>query len=135
MFDIGSSELLLIFIVALVVVGPKDLPRVLYKIGQYVAKGRAMTRHLRAGLDEMVRQAEMEDLEKKWAADNQRIMAKTSGMPAIADASIADAAMAHMEAQDPAALPAPDAAHVAPPAEMHALPAEPVETDGPDKPA
>lgn len=87
MFDIGSSELLLIVIVAVVVIGPKDLPRVLYKVGQYVGKARAMTRHFRAGIDEMVRQAEMEEMEKKWAAQNARIMAESAvdGHGAVAE--------------------------------------------------
>ena len=76
MLDIGSSELLLIVIVAVVVIGPKDLPRVLYKLGQLLGKGRAMTRHFRSGIDEMIRQAELEEMEKKWAADNARIMAQ-----------------------------------------------------------
>lgn len=74
MLDIGSSELLLIVIVAVVVIGPKDLPRVLYKLGQVLGKARAMSRHFRAGVDAMIREAEMEDLEKKWAAENRRIM-------------------------------------------------------------
>ncbi|MCH4152074.1 MAG: Sec-independent protein translocase protein TatB [Sphingobium sp.] len=74
MFDVGSSELLLIIIVAVVVIGPKDLPRALYKIGQVVGKARAMSRHFRSGIDAMVREAEMEELEKKWAAENRRIM-------------------------------------------------------------
>lgn len=76
MFDIGSSELLLIIVVAVVVIGPKDLPRALYKLGQIIGKGKAMTRHFRSGLDAMMREAELEELEKKWAADNARIMAE-----------------------------------------------------------
>ena len=76
MFDIGSSELLLIIVVAVVVIGPKDLPRALYKLGQIIGKGRAMTRHFRSGLDAMIREAELEELEKKWAAENARIMAE-----------------------------------------------------------
>jgi sec-independent protein translocase protein TatB len=79
MFDIASSELLLTAIVAVVVIGPKDLPRALYKVGQVVGKARAMTRHFRSGIDEMVRQVELEELEKKWAADNARIMASGDG--------------------------------------------------------
>jgi sec-independent protein translocase protein TatB len=75
MFDIGSSELLLTAIVAIVVIGPKDLPRALYKLGQVMGKARAMTRHFRSGIDEMVRQVEIEEMEKKWAAENARIMA------------------------------------------------------------
>lgn len=76
MFDIGSSELLMIAIVAIVVIGPKDLPRALYKLGQIVGKARAMSRHFRSGIETMMREAEMEELEKKWAAQNQRIMAE-----------------------------------------------------------
>jgi sec-independent protein translocase protein TatB len=77
MFDIGSSELLLTAIVAIVVIGPKDLPRALYKLGQVMGKARAMTRHFRSGIDEMVRQVEIEEMEKKWAAENARIMAES----------------------------------------------------------
>lgn len=74
MFDIGSSELLLIVIVAVVVIGPKDLPRALYKVGQIVGKARGMARHFRTGVDAMVREVELEELEKKWADQNRRIM-------------------------------------------------------------
>ena len=74
MFDIGSSELLLIVIVAVVVIGPKDLPRALYKVGQIVGKARGMARHFRTGIDAMVREVELEELEKKWADQNRRIM-------------------------------------------------------------
>ena len=76
MFDIGSTELLLIVIVAVVVIGPKDLPRALYKVGQILGKARGMARHFRTGIDAMVREAELEDLEKKWAEQNRRIMAE-----------------------------------------------------------
>jgi sec-independent protein translocase protein TatB len=74
MFDIGSTEFLLIVIVAVIVIGPKDLPRALYKVGQVVGKARGMARHFRTGIDAMVREAELEELEKKWAAQNQRIL-------------------------------------------------------------
>lgn len=74
MFDIGSSEFLLIVIVAVVVIGPKDLPRALYKVGQIVGKARGMARHFRTGIDAMVREVEMEELDKKWADQNRRIM-------------------------------------------------------------
>ena len=77
MFDIGSSELLLIIVVAIVVIGPKDLPRALYKVGQVVGKARGMARHFRSGLDAMIREAELEELQKQWAKENERIMATT----------------------------------------------------------
>ena len=83
MFDIGSSELLMIVIVAVVVIGPKDLPRALYKVGQVVGKARAMSRHFRAGIDTMIREAEMEELEKKWAAENRRIMVQHPAADAL----------------------------------------------------
>lgn len=74
MFDIGSTELLLIVIIAVIVIGPKDLPRALYKVGQVLGKARGMARHFRTGVDAMVREVEMEELEKKWADQNRRIM-------------------------------------------------------------
>lgn len=83
MFDIASTELLLIVVVAVLVIGPKELPRALYKLGQYLGKARAMTRHFRSGLDEMVRQVELEEMEKKWAAENARIMAQSAPAEAL----------------------------------------------------
>ena len=74
MFGIDSTEFLLIVSVAVIVIGPKDLPRALYKVGQIVGKAQGMARHFRTGLDAMVREVELEELEKKWAAQNKRIM-------------------------------------------------------------
>jgi sec-independent protein translocase protein TatB len=74
MFGIDSSELLVIVIIAVIVIGPKDLPRALYKVGQIVGKAQGMARHFRTGIDAMVREVELEELEKKWAAQNKRIM-------------------------------------------------------------
>lgn len=74
MFDIAPTELLLVAVVALVVIGPKDLPRAMRFVGQWVGKARGVARHFRSGIDEMIRQSELEDMEKKWAAENQRIM-------------------------------------------------------------
>lgn len=89
MFDIGSSELLMIVIVAVVVIGPKDLPRALYKVGQVLGKARAMSRHFRSGIDAMIREVELEEMEKKWAAENRRIMEQYPAAPAIEDGSAA----------------------------------------------
>lgn len=77
MFDIGYTELLLIAVVALVVIGPKDLPRVMRTVGQWVAKGKAMTRHVRAGFDTMMREAELEEMQREWARHNAEIMRAT----------------------------------------------------------
>lgn len=101
MFDIGTSELLLIAIVALLVIGPKELPNALRTVGRYTGKARAMTRHMRAGFDEMMRQAELEEMEKQWQAHNRTIMATTPTTPPAADTA-AEAA----PPPDPAASPA-----------------------------
>ena len=76
MFDIGASELLVIVIVAILVIGPKDMPKALRHAGRWIGKLRRMSNHFRAGLDEVVRQAEIEEMEEKWAARNKEIMAK-----------------------------------------------------------
>ncbi|HEX8578189.1 MAG TPA: Sec-independent protein translocase protein TatB [Allosphingosinicella sp.] len=74
MFDIGYSELLVIAVVALIVIGPKDLPRVMRTVGQWVGRARGMARHFRSGVDTMIREAELEEMEKKWREENDRIM-------------------------------------------------------------
>ena len=81
MFEIGGTELLLVAIVALLVIGPKELPNALRTLGRYTGKARAMTRHLRSGFDEMMRQAELEEMEKQWAEHNRKIMAETPVVP------------------------------------------------------
>lgn len=78
MFGIESSELAVIALVALLVIGPKDLPRVMRQVGQWLAKGRAMTRHVRAGFDTMMREAELEEMQKAWAAQNEAIIKATA---------------------------------------------------------
>jgi sec-independent protein translocase protein TatB len=74
MFDIGYSELLIIAVVALIVIGPKDLPRVMRTIGHWVGRARGMARHFRSGIDTMMRESELEEMEKKWREENERIM-------------------------------------------------------------
>ena len=85
MFGIDSTEFLLIAIVALVVIGPKDLPRVMRMVGGWVGRGRAMTRHLRSGFDTMMREAELEEMQKQWAQQNADIMAATTVAPVAPD--------------------------------------------------
>jgi sec-independent protein translocase protein TatB len=76
MFDIGASELLVIVIVAILVIGPSDMPKALKHAGRWIGKLRRMSSHFRAGLAEVVRQAEIEEMEEKWAARNKQIMAE-----------------------------------------------------------
>ncbi|WP_095012830.1 Sec-independent protein translocase protein TatB [Tsuneonella mangrovi] len=76
MFDIGWSEILLIVIVAVVVIGPKELPTALRTAGRWIGQVRRVSNHFRAGVEAMIREAEMEEMEKKWAEQNARIMAE-----------------------------------------------------------
>ncbi|HEY8617373.1 Sec-independent protein translocase protein TatB [Phenylobacterium sp.] len=66
--DVGVTEYLVIAIVALIVVGPKDLPVLLRKLGQFVAKLRGMASEFRASFDEMARQSELDELRKEVEA-------------------------------------------------------------------
>ncbi len=75
MFDIGASELLLIAIVAIVAIGPKDLPLALRTAGRWIAKVRKVSSHFRTGVETMIREAELEEMEKEWKAQNAEIMA------------------------------------------------------------
>jgi sec-independent protein translocase protein TatB len=74
MFGIDSSELAVVAILALIFIGPKDLPKVMRSVGQWVGKVRGMARHFTAGIETMVREAELEELEKRWREENERIM-------------------------------------------------------------
>ena len=62
MFDIGWQELLLIAVVALVVIGPKDLPKVLKTVMAGMGKLRHMAQEFRSGIDEVIREAEIDVL-------------------------------------------------------------------------
>ena len=74
MFGVDTSELLLIAVVALIFIGPKDLPRAMRTVGRWVGKVRGMARHFNTGVEAMVREAELEEMEKQWRAENDRIM-------------------------------------------------------------
>lgn len=74
MFDIAPTELMLVALIALVVIGPKDLPRAMRFVGKWIGKARGMARHFRSGLDTMMREAELEELEKQWRQQNEEIM-------------------------------------------------------------
>lgn len=62
MFDIAWSELFVILIVALIVVGPKDLPRMMRTVGQWAGRARAMADQFRRSFDDMARHSELEEL-------------------------------------------------------------------------
>lgn len=89
MFDIGAAELLVVVIVAILVIGPKDMPRAMRTAGSWIGKVRKVSAHFRSGIDTMIREAELEEMEAKWKARNEEIMARTgSGEQEPADEMI-----------------------------------------------
>lgn len=72
--DIDPTELLLLGAVALVVIPPKDLPKAMRLAGQWIGRARGMARQFRSGFDDMIRESEFQEMEKKWKAENERIM-------------------------------------------------------------
>lgn len=74
MFDLSISEIAIIVVIAIVVIGPKELPRALATAGKWMAKARGVMGNFRTGFDAMVREAELQEMEKKWASENERIM-------------------------------------------------------------
>jgi sec-independent protein translocase protein TatB len=113
MFDIASSELLLVVLVALLVIGPKDLPKALRVVGTWVGKARGVAAHFRSGFDEMVRQSEIEELEKKWKAENERIMREHPADPradVLGDGAAAPAAATVVQPELPIDPPSAEAA-------------------------
>ncbi len=66
--EIGATELLVIAAVALIVVGPKDLPALMRKAGQFFAKLRGMANDFRASFEDMARQSELDDLRREVEA-------------------------------------------------------------------
>ncbi len=77
MFDIGATELLLLVVVAILVIGPKDMPLALRTAGKWMGKVRRISAQFRTGVDTMIREAEMEEMEKKWKDKNEEIMKAT----------------------------------------------------------
>jgi len=65
MFDIGWQELFILAVLAIIVIGPKDLPRAIKTVTHWIRKARGMARDLQDGLDDMVREADLADIKKQ----------------------------------------------------------------------
>jgi sec-independent protein translocase protein TatB len=107
--DLSWSHMLLVLVVALVVVGPKDLPKLMRTMGRWAAKARAMADQFRKSFDEMARQSELDELRKELdELRNQRPLADT-------------------EQKISRMLDTPPTVSLAEPPPVHAEPAEPIE--------
>ncbi|HZB90932.1 MAG TPA: Sec-independent protein translocase protein TatB [Stellaceae bacterium] len=65
MFDLAWSHILLLGVVALLVIGPKDLPKALRTVGFWVGKARSIAREFQGSLDQMIREAELEEVRRE----------------------------------------------------------------------
>ncbi len=116
MFDVGASELLMIVIVAVVVIGPKDMPMALRTAGRWIGKMRKISGHFRSGIDAMVREAELEEMERKWREQNEAIMRANPQLPVMGPSgdemaplpTSAEAALASIEPGSPSSYGQPD---------------------------
>ena len=105
MFGVDSTELVIIAVAALIFIGPKDLPVALRTVGRWVGKVRGMARHFHTGIEAMIREAELEEMEKKWREENERIMRE---YPALLDAQKAEADEARLPDQPTLPLERPE---------------------------
>jgi sec-independent protein translocase protein TatB len=64
MFGVDTSELLILAVLALIFIGPKDLPMAMRTVGRWVGQVRGMARHFQSGVEAMIREAELEEMEK-----------------------------------------------------------------------
>jgi sec-independent protein translocase protein TatB len=79
MFDIGGSEIVVIAVVALIAIGPKELPGVLRMVGQWMGKARKMAAEFQGQFQEAMREAEMADLKKSFDEVKEAATGLTSG--------------------------------------------------------
>jgi len=82
MFGVDGSELLIVAVLALLFIGPKELPAVMVRLGRGIGKVRGYARHFTAGIEEAMRAAELEEMDRQWREQNQKILAQ---YPADAD--------------------------------------------------
>ncbi|RYY26835.1 MAG: twin-arginine translocase subunit TatB [Sphingomonadales bacterium] len=110
MLDFNAPEFLVVAIVALLVIGPKDLPKAMRFLGKWVAKARGVARQFRSGFDTMVREAELSEMEKQWAAENERIMREhpVPSLPAPQPEHFATEDASPVMVEQPDMLPAPE---------------------------
>ena len=84
MFDLGWTELLLIGIVALIVVGPKDLPMLFRKVGQFVGKAKGMAREFSRAMDQAADDAGVKDISKTISAATNPVKSGIDGLKTAA---------------------------------------------------
>ena len=102
MFGVDTSELIIVAVLALIFIGPKDLPMAMRTVGRWVGKVRGMARHFNAGIEAVIREAELEEMEKKWREENERIMRE---FPTLEDQPAKEGGEAMLPLESPAPVP------------------------------
>ena len=139
MFDVAPSELLILGTVALLVIPPKDLPKAMRVAGYWVGRVRGVARQFRSGFDSMLRDAELQEMEKRWAEENARIMREHPPTPAMlmspAPGDANDALASPVLTERPVITTAPEvSAEPAPKTSTVDTPEAPVKKPAPHKP-
>lgn len=122
MFDITSSKLLILAVVALIVVGPKDLPILLRTVGKYLGVIRRHAAEFRGQFDEAMREAELDGLKKEFEAVSREVRSTIDIGSRAIDTQI-EAARVNVEAPKVGLSAAPAAEPVLPEARGAELPA------------
>ena len=73
MFDIGWQELFILAVLAIIVIGPKDLPHAIRAITKGIRKARSMARDLQDGMDDVIREAELDDIKETIGGDGMDV--------------------------------------------------------------
>lgn len=99
---IGFSEILVLGLAALIFVGPKDLPLLMRKLGQFIGKGRRMAREFQSAFEDIARQSELDELKKEIEAlKRSNMMTQAQEDLAAVEADINSAVMRQSEAPSP----------------------------------
>ena len=97
MFGVDSIELIIVAIAALLFIGPKELPAAMRSVGRWIGKIRGMARHFNAGIEAVIREAELEEMDRKWREENDRIMSEHPMPELMVELSPAAEAQAYLD--------------------------------------
>ena len=104
MFDLGWQEFLLLALVAVIVVGPKDLPRVVRTISQWIRKARSMAGEFQSSLEDMAREADLDDVRKSVQSISKDGLSKTIEKTVDPDGDLKASVQEAQRSADPGAI-------------------------------
>jgi len=128
MFDIAWTELLVLAIIIIVVVGPRDLPKVMRSIGSFMRRARALASQFQSDLDQLARESEIDELRNQARAYQQKFREPLQELDASIDPTTGDRVKTATDRTD-GGEPSPETSAPAEPADD--APAEPAD-DAPD---